>query len=83
MAIRLKPPVAMWGSYRELVQWCLQALTRDTAPEQLPTYTVSTLPVAATYPRGLIYVSNESGGAIPAFSDGLVWRRCTDRAVVS
>jgi len=48
----------------------------------LASYTVTTLPspsVAGT----LIYVSNESGGAVPAFSDGLAWRRVTDRAVVS
>lgn len=46
-------------------------------------YTVSTLPTAATYPRGLIYVSNEAGGATLAFSDGTNWRRVQDRAVVS
>lgn len=46
-------------------------------------YTVLTLPTAATYPRGLIYVSNESGGATLAFSDGVSWRRVQDMAVVS
>ena len=50
---------------------------------QAPSYTVSGLPSAATYPRGLIYVSNEAGGAVLAFSDGSNWRRVTDRAVVS
>jgi len=50
---------------------------------QAATYTVSTLPAAATYPRGIIYVSNEAGGAVLAFSDGSVWRRCTDRVQVS
>lgn len=46
-------------------------------------YTVATVPSAATYVRGLIYVSNESGGAVIAFSDGTNWRRVTDRAIVS
>ena len=50
---------------------------------QPPTYTVVGVPAAATYPRGLIYVSNETGGAVLAFSDGTNWRRVTDRAVVS
>ena len=50
---------------------------------QAKTYTVAGLPSAATYPRGIAYVSNESGGAVLAFSDGSAWRRCTDRAVVS
>ena len=48
----------------------------------LPIYTVGTLPTAATVGR-LIYVSNESGGAVPAFSDGVNWRRVTDRAIVT
>jgi hypothetical protein len=49
----------------------------------LPQYTVATLPAAASFTGGMIYVSNESGGAVPAFSDSTDWRRVTDRAVVS
>lgn len=52
-------------------------------PLLLATYTVATLPTASLWTRGLIYVSDETGGAIPAFSDGTNWRRFTDRAVVS
>ena len=48
----------------------------------LPTYTVATLPSAVT-PAQVVYVSNESGGAVLAFSDGTNWRRVTDRAIVS
>lgn len=48
----------------------------------LPSYTVATLPSAATAGR-LILVTDESGGAVPAFSDGTGWRRMTDRATVS
>ena len=47
------------------------------------TYTVGTVPSAVTYARGLIYVSNEAGGAVIAFSDGTNWRRVTDRAIIS
>jgi len=50
---------------------------------QANTYTVATVPDAASYPRAIIYVSNESGGATLAFSDGTNWRRCADRTVVS
>ena len=50
---------------------------------QAKTYTVATLPTAASYPRGVIYVSNETGGATLAFSDGSSWRRVQDRVVVS
>lgn len=50
---------------------------------QPPTYTVATLPAAATYPRGIIYVSDQSTGAEPAFSDGTNWRIFSTRAIVS
>lgn len=47
-------------------------------------YTVATAPSAATQGAGkLIYVSNEAGGAVIAFSDGTNWRRVTDRAIIS
>lgn len=50
---------------------------------KLPSYTVATVPTASSWANSLIYVSNETGGAVPAFSDGTNWRRVTDRAVVS
>lgn len=52
------------------------------APFGLCSYTVATLPTAI--PAGqLVYVSNEAGGATPAFSDGTNWRRVSDGAAVS
>ena len=48
----------------------------------LPNYVVLGLPTAANL-GGFIYVTNESGGAVPAFSDGANWRRVTDRAIVT
>jgi len=64
------------------------ALTASTTavtcalPLGLKSYTVATLPAATTAGQQ-IYVSDESGGAVPAFSDGTNWRRVTDRAIVS
>lgn len=53
-------------------------------PVKLPSFTVAGLPSASTVGAGSqIYVTNESGGAVVAFSDGTDWRRVTDRAVVS
>jgi hypothetical protein len=53
-------------------------------PTQLviPSFTVSTLP-SATIPAQMIYVSNATGGAITAFSDGTNWRRTSDRSVIN
>jgi hypothetical protein len=47
----------------------------------LPSYTVATLPTGVT--GGQIFVTDETGGSIPAFYDGTNWRRVTDRAIVS
>lgn len=49
---------------------------------QLPVYPKAKLP-SAKQPGILVYVSDEVGGAVPAFSDGTNWRRVTDRAVVA
>lgn len=48
----------------------------------LPSYVVAELPPVIAAP-GMIFVSNETGGPVPAFSDGTNWRRVTDRAIVS
>lgn len=51
---------------------------------KVKSYTVAGVPSAATNGAGaMIYVSNETGGAVIAFSDGTNWRRVTDRAVIS
>ena len=52
------------------------------SPLQLPTYTVATLPPAATYPRCMIYVSDGTANKRFAVSDGTSWR-WPDGAVVA
>lgn len=49
----------------------------------LPTFVKAALPSAATFVRGIIYVSDDIGGATPAFSDGTNWRRVADRAIIA
>ncbi|WP_342362196.1 DUF2793 domain-containing protein [Terrarubrum flagellatum] len=54
------------------------------APIRLRNSTVAALPSASGAGAGaLIYVSDASGGAVPAFSDGSSWRSVADRAVIS
>lgn len=49
---------------------------------RVPTFSVANLPPAT--PSGqVIYVPDEAGGSVLAFSDGAAWRRSTDRNVVS
>lgn len=51
---------------------------------KLISFTVAGVPSASTEGAGtLIFVTDETGGAVIAFSDGTDWRRCTDRAIVS
>jgi Protein of unknown function (DUF2793) len=53
-------------------------------PVRVGQYAKAALPSAATSGAGaMVFVSDEAGGAVLAFSDGTAWRRVTDRAVVS
>jgi hypothetical protein len=50
---------------------------------RLDGFTVSNLPDAGDYEGSMVYCTNETGGAVPVFSDGTNWRRVTDRAIAS
>lgn len=52
-------------------------------PFPMAQYTVSTAPAASAFTGCVIYVSNETGGATLAFSDGTNWRRVQDRNIIS
>jgi hypothetical protein len=53
-------------------------------PSIMQSYTVTGVPTPDTaLIGGMIYVTNETGGAVPAFCDGTNWRRVTDRAIIS
>ena len=45
-------------------------------------YTVATVPAAETA-YGLIMVTDETGGPVPAYTDLTNWRRVTDGAIIS
>lgn len=80
----LYPKPNQFGEWKQWASRLVQSLEKRQAlkPLQLVEFSVSNLPSAAQ--AGImIYVLDESGGAVPAFSDGTDWRRVTDRAVVS
>jgi len=52
-------------------------------PVEFPRYSVSGVPDATAYIGHMVFVNNETGGPVMAFSDGTNWRRVTDRAVIS
>lgn len=73
-------PSFMHRFAQTIENWVLSQLSQ---PMRLPVYTVATLPDASRYRACLIYVSDETGGAVPCFSTGSAWLRVTDRAVAS
>ncbi len=53
-------------------------------PARVGSFTKAALPGADSTGAGsIIFVSDDAGGAVLAFSDGAVWRRVTDRAAVA
>lgn len=64
------------------VERLMNGIVADINASPVRAYTVDTLP-SPTETKRIIYVIDETGGAVLAFNDGQVWRRCTDRAVVS
>ena len=70
-------------SWYRLLKGIVDQSNGRRGPQRLKSYTVADLPSAADNAEAMVFVKNESGGAVPAFSDGSNWRRVTDRAVVS
>ena len=61
-------------------------IDEQTAPLQpvgLKAYAKAALPDVAKYVNGMIIVTDDVGGRVPAFSDGTNWRRVTDRNIIS
>lgn len=52
-------------------------------PVRVKSFTVAAVPAASAGAGQIIYISNETGGAVLAFSDGTNWLRVTDRAVIA
>jgi len=76
-------------SSQQWKEWLFSLYDRvKTGPFQIHGYTVSNLPAADLHSDGdsfssLVFVSDETGGATLAYSDGTNWRRVQDRAIVS
>lgn len=92
MSTKLEPPphinVVQLPAWRQWRLWFTHLYERlKDGPFKVKAYTVATLPDADKWAdssfSSIVYVSDESGGAVLAFSDGTNWRRVTDRNVVS
>lgn len=61
----------------------LDGSTPMTGPLVAAPFTVGGVPAAGSYAGGIVYVTNESGGATIAYSNGTNWRRVYDNAIIS
>jgi len=82
------PSSASPSSANNIVEFCPGSATAQmkmNTPFTLKSYTVAAATglTESNFTGAMIYVTNEVGGAVPAFSDGTNWRRVTDRAVIS
>lgn len=72
---------------KQLIEWFddieLKINEIVKARNRLDIFTVSTIPSASANQTLQIYVSDESGGATPAYSDGTNWRRYKDGNIIS
>lgn len=77
------PPTVGYNLFFDDVEFALNSILGDSLNLSGFAYTVATVPDAADNPSSIIFVTDESGGAVPAFSRGSNWRRVTDGAVIS
>lgn len=90
---KVRPPQLRGAEFEKYFSdvelWIKQVYENLTGVGSAKAFTVATLPAATDYDptvdgrAAYIYVSDESGGATLAFSDGTNWRRVQDRAIVS
>lgn len=89
----LSPPPSHVGDVNSYSwkKWFNELFDRvGSGPFSVPGYTVAGLPSATNNGStsndlfsSIVFVSDESGGATLAFSDGTNWRRVTDNNIVS
>lgn len=74
--------IMSFGSVTESANTLNYEYIKDISGPTSDAYTVNNLPDSSVAGQ-MIFVSDEAGGSVMAFSDGSNWRRITDRQVVS
>lgn len=89
MSIQLDPPPQIDAWAQNWRRWLFSVYMRVApGPFKLSGYAKANLPPAAKWGNAtsfssVVYVVDDIGGPVIAFSDGTNWRRVTDRAVIS
>lgn len=82
MAAKIDLP-AIWDGLKSLGVFGKNAEREIDRSRVLDRAVVAALPDPLTNRSRMIIVTDEAGGEVPAWSDGVDWRRVTDRAIVS
>ena len=88
-AVIESPPTVVEEFNYQWRTWIYKLFKRTASgPTIIQGYTVATVPDATVWSdasaySALIYVSDETGGATLAFSDGTNWRRVQDRTIIA
>lgn len=87
VASSIAPPNSLVGTYTISSPTTITLDPTDEiindAPMKLVNKTVSQLGTLVSSVGAMVFCTDETGGAIPAFYDGTNWRRVSDRAIVS
>ncbi len=87
MSIGVPVDIGKFGlEFARSYRLALEAINKifDMGLPRAPSFAVADLPDASTVSAGsFVYVSNASGGAVLAFSDGSNWLRCDTSAIVT
>lgn len=70
-----------WQSYIDDLDFSINLFLGDSIA--LPQYTVANVPPVADNLLGIIGVTDEVGGATPAWSNGTNWLRFSDGAIIT
>lgn len=70
-----------WQSYVDDLDFSINLFLGDSIA--LEQYTVATVPPVADNLLGIIGITDEVGGATPAWSDGTNWLRFKDGAIIT
>ncbi len=88
--INLSPPPQQIEEFDYIWKRWLYSLFKrvGSGPFMVRGYTVASVPPAASHSdnntfSSLVYISDETGGATLAFSDGTNWRRVQDRTIIA
>ena len=77
------PPSIEYNLFFDDIRIILNSLVGDALNLSGFSYAVADVPDASDHPSSIIFVTDETGGAVPAFSRGSDWRRVTDGNVIS